>query len=265
MPQSSQTILALNAKVEELEDLPQIGVAYGRDLKGGDVLPTHHHRRAQLVYASSGLMTVTTGAAAYVVPSQRAVWMPGGVAHRIDAHNDITMRTIYIDTARAPGLPDEVRVLQVAPLLRELIIAAVEAGPVYAPDSPQARMMGVILDQVLSQPVAELALPMPSDPRLKRITDALVSDPSISRGLGDWASEVGASKRTLTRLFPAQTGMPFRSWRQQCRLLRSVELLAAGRSVTVVSGEVGYDNPSAFIAMFQRCLGTTPSRFLADR
>ena len=125
-------------------------------------------------------------------------------------------------------------------------------------------MMDVILDQIMAQPVAALALPMPADPRLKRIANALIAEPADSRNLDDWAKTVGASKRTLTRLFMAQTGMSFRTWRQQCRLLRSIELLASERSVTLVAGEVGYDNPSAFIAMFQRVLGTTPSRFFTD-
>lgn len=257
-----QNEATLNSKIKQLEDSPQAVVAYGRDLAAGDVLPLHHHRRAQLVYASSGVMTVTTPAAAYVVPPQRAVWMLAGVPHRIDARSDVLMRTVYVDTEQISGLPETVCVLQVTTLLRELIVAAVAAGSEYDPGSPQERMMHVILDQIIAQPVAALALPMPRDRRLVRITEALVCNPADNRNLGEWARVVGASKRTLTRLFTLQTGMSFRAWRQQCRLHCALELLAAGQSVTVVSGEVGYENASAFIAMFQRCLGTSPSRFL---
>ncbi|ASJ73826.1 AraC family transcriptional regulator [Granulosicoccus antarcticus] len=262
MPRTSQTEVFISTDVSRLEDFPQAVVAYGRDLAAGDVLSFHHHQRAQLVYASSGVMTVTTLTAAYIVPPQNAVWMLAGVRHRIDARSDVLMRTVYVDTEKIAGLPEEVCVLQVSTLLRELIIAAVEAGSEYDPDSPQARIMEVILDQIIAQPVAALALPMPLDGRLVRIAEALVCNPADNRNLGEWAREVGASKRTLTRLFAIQTGMSFRAWRQQCRLHCALELLAAGRSVTVVSGEVGYENASAFIAMFQRCLGTSPSRFL---
>ncbi len=209
-------------------------------------------------------MTVTTTSAAYVVPPQRAVWMPAGVMHRIDARSDVATRSLYIETSAATDLPTEVCVLQVAPLLRELVIAAVGAGTEYKPDSPQSRLMAVILDQIRVQPVAALALPMPTDPRLGKIVQSLITNPAGPRDLSDWAREVGASKRTLTRLFPAQTGMSFRSWRQQCRLLRALELLASGNSVTRVALELGYENSSAFISMFRRCLGQTPARYLND-
>ena len=208
-------------------------------------------------------MTVTTPSAAFVVPPQRAVWMPGGVTHRIDARSDLAMRTLYIEISEATDLPSEVCVLQVSlHLLRELVVAAVAADTEYEPDSPQSRIMAVILDQIRAQPVVSLALPMPTDPRLLRLAQSLIANPADQRDLGEWAKEVGASKRTLTRLFPAQTGMSFRSWRQQRRLLRALELLASGDNVTVVALELGYENTSAFISMFRRCLGTTPARYL---
>ncbi len=262
MPQTRQTAISINKNLAQLEDLPQSVIGYGRDLDKGDILPFHSHRRAQLVYASNGVMAVTTRSASYVVPPQRAVWMPGGVEHQIDARSAVAMRTLYIDPRAATGLPGEVCVLQVAPLLRELIVEAVTAGTGYDSDSPQSRIMSVILDQIRNQPVASLALPIPSDPRLSRLVRSLISNPADSRSLDEWANEVGASKRTLVRLFPAHTGMTFRDWRQQRRLLRAVELLTTGETVTSVALEVGYNNTSAFIAMFRRCLGTTPMRYL---
>ena len=262
MPPTRQKSTYLDIEADRLEDLPVAVVAFGRDLKAGAVLPFHRHRCAQFVYASSGVMTVTTLSAAYVVPPQRAVWMPAGVMHRIEARSDVGMRSLYIEVSEITDLPAEVCVLQVAPLLRELVVAAVAAGPEYEPDSPHSRIVAVILDQIRVQPVASLALPMPTDPRLSKIVQSLITNPADQRGLDEWAREVGASKRTLTRLFPAQTGMSFGSWRQQRRLLRALELLASGNNVTAVALELGYENTSAFIAMFRRCLGETPARYL---
>ena len=262
MPRTRQLAASLNAEVSRIEDLPQPVVAYGRNLLAGEVLPLHSHRRAQFVYASSGVMTVTTSSGSYVVPPQRAVWMPGGLEHRIDARSDVAMRTLYVEISEAANLPMEVCVLQVSPLLRELVVAAVMAGPEYQPDSPASRIMAVILDQIRVQPVAALALPMPTEARVLRVVQDLCANPADSRDLSDWAKEVGASKRTLNRLFAAQTGMSFRSWREQLRVLRALELVATGESVTNVAMEVGYENTSAFIAMFRRCLGTTPGRYL---
>jgi hypothetical protein len=214
--------MPLNQDLGWLEDLPQPVVAYGRDLLAGTILPFHHHRRAQFVYASSGVMSVTTPSAAYVVPPLRAVCMPGGVVHRIDTRSDVAMRTLYIEATESADFPAEMCVLQVSPLLRELVIAAVAAGTEYEPDGPQSRIMAVILDQIRAQPVALLTLPMPDDPRRLRVAQSLLADPADQRGLGEWAKEVGARKRTLSRLFPVQTGMSFRLWRQQRRLLRAV-------------------------------------------
>ena len=264
MPQTRQTIRPDQSSLARLEALPQAVVAHGRDFGKGDRLSMHRHRRAQLVYASHGIMTVTTQSAAYLVPPQRAVWMPGGVSHQIDVRSDVNMRTLYIEPEACDGLPREVCVLNVTPLLRELIVTAVADGPVYENNSPLARIMAVILDQVRAQPKAALSLPMPTDPRLQRITRALIENPGDRRDLEQWVHIAGASKRTLVRLFPQQTGMSFRTWRQQRRLLHALERLAAGVSVTSIPLEVGYDNSSAFIAMFRRCLGTTPRQYLGD-
>jgi AraC-like DNA-binding protein len=262
MPRISQEYILPISNLDHLEDLPQPIVAHGRELKAGQVIPLHQHRRAQFVYASTGVMTVTTRFASYVVPPQRSVWMPPGVQHRIDARSDVSMRTLYIDIQKVESLPQEMCVLQVTPLLRELIVSAVAAEPDYPSGSPESRIMSVILDQIRTLPTMLLALPMPTDTRVLRITKLLIENAADKRNLDQWSKEVGASKRTLGRLFTAQTGLTFQAWRQQRRLLRAIELLAAGDSVTSIGMELGYENTSAFIAMFRRCLGTTPTRYI---
>jgi len=263
MPQTRQISALDNTNQEQIDNLPQSIVSFGRDLAKDEILPFHRHRRAQLVYASRGLMMVKTRSFSYVVPPQRAVWMPGGVEHSIGARSIVKMRTLYIDPLVSVDLPSEVCVLEIKPLLRELIVEAVASGFGYEPNSPMSRIMLVILDQIRAQPVvSSLALPIPSDPRVRRVVQAIIDNPADSRELADWAKKVGASKRTLVRLFPEQTGMTFREWRQQRRLLHALELLATGESVTNIALELGYENTSAFIAMFRRCLGTTPRRYL---
>jgi AraC-like DNA-binding protein/mannose-6-phosphate isomerase-like protein (cupin superfamily) len=243
----------------DIEALPQAVVAHRRDL--ADRILPHHHRRDQLVYASEGVMTVSTERGAFVVPPERAVWMPGGTRHRIDAKADLAMRTLYIEPDAAPGLPKEVCVLQVPPLLRHLILEAVERPQEYAPDSAEARLMQVILDQIVALPAAPLHLPIPRDRRLRKITDSLMANPADTRILEDWAVEAGASARTLARLFQTETKMSFRAWRQQLRLLRALEMLAAGVQVTAVALDLGYDSVSAFTAMFRRAFGVPPTRY----
>jgi len=263
MSQIRHTVVRPSAEVPRLEALPQAVVAFRRDLEDGQRIAPHRHRRAQLVYASRGVMTVTTSDGAFVVPPQRAVWMPGGREHQIDARGAVAMRTVYVESDAAPGLPKQVCVLHVTPLLRELILAAVKAPQPYEPESPESRLMDVILDQIRALPAAPLSLPMPRDRRLRRITEALRADPADARGLEAWAREAGASARTLARLFRTETGMSFGAWRQQVRLLRALEKLAAGEAVTSVAFDLGYESPSAFIAMFRRNLGASPTRYFA--
>lgn len=238
-------------------------VLQASELAEGGRFPWHKHERAQLVYASSGVMTVTTRSAVYVIPPQRAVWMPVGTEHCIDAQRAVTMRSLYIDETLTGLCPPKPYVLQITPLLRELIMAAFATGNAYSGESPQGRMMHVILDQIAAQPKLELSLPLPTDLRLLRITNVLMTDPANKRTLDEWAAIAGASKRTLNRLFNKQTGLSFQQWRQQLRLQRGVELLAAGESVSRIALDLGYENSSAFIAMFQRCFGVTPGKYLA--
>ena len=265
MPHTRQIGSVLNNDLSQFERLPQPVFAYGRELSAGENLPFHKHQRAQLVYASRGVMAVMTRSVSFVVPPQRAVWMPGQEEHRIEARSDIAMRTLYIEPEVLSEIPREPCILQVTPLLRELIVDAVTTGPEYEPDSPQSRIIAVILDKIAALPVISLSLPMPQDSRMLRITQELLENPGDKRSLEEWSTEVGASKRTLNRLFSTQTGMTFNAWRQQRRLLRAIELLACGESVTATAMEVGYENTSAFIGMFKRCLGTTPSKYLSHQ
>lgn len=238
-------------------------VAVASDYPAGHVVQPHNHGRAQLIFASRGVMTVTTAAGAFVVPPQRAVWMPAGEVHQVESRGAYSMRTLLIRHGAATGLPDGCRVVTVTPLLREVILALMDAPQDYPPGGPEERLAQVALDLIAILSVAPLHLPMPADRRLSKLAETLLADPADGRGLDDWARELALSGRTLARLFDAETGMSFRAWRQQARLLRALEMMAAGQPVTTVALDVGYDSPSAFIAMFRRVLGVSPARYFA--
>ena len=229
------------------------------DYPPGAKLPVHHHDWAQLIYASSGVMSVHTEAGAWVVPAQRAVWVPAETPHRIDMSGPVAMRTLYLSPALAPL--KQCAVLNVAPLLRELILHAVERAPLHADRPREMRIIDLILDQLEALPAAPLAVPAPRDPRAQRAAEWLRENPADGASLERIARRAGASKRTLERLFRRETGMSFGAWRQQLRLMQALELLAAGEPVTSVALAVGYESTSAFIARFREVLGTTPGRY----
>jgi AraC-like DNA-binding protein len=217
-------------------------VAYGRQMANGEVIVWHRHDHAQLFYGGSGLMRVETTSGAWVVPPARAVWIPPGIDHQVTAVGTVEMRAIYLLPEAIGGLPDGCRVLGVSPLLRELVAAALRV-----------------------EPLEHLHLPMPRDRRLRAVTEALIADPADPRTLADFAAAAGASARTLARRFLAETGLTFGAWRQQLRLHEALARLAQGEPVTAVAFDIGYESPSAFIAMFRRALGATPGQYLSRR
>lgn len=247
------------------EDLPRPILAVARDYPPGHTVPRHHHKRAQLVHAESGTMVVTTDDGVWMVPPERAVWVPAGVDHCIETGGQLAMRSLYVEPHAAPNLPRACCVVDVPPLLRSLILAAIDIPPLYDLDGPDGRMMRVLVDQLERLSTAPLHLPMPSDTRLKRVAEALLRDPADGATLDQWARRTGASPRTLARLFARETGLTFGAWRQRLRLLKACEMLAARRPVTQVALELGYDSASAFIAMFRRAFGVPPKRYFRER
>ncbi|MGW9900106.1 AraC-like DNA-binding protein [Cronobacter sp. 153480017-3] len=222
--------------------------------------PLHQHARGQLLGAEQGLLTVDAGNARWVVPATHAVWIPPATPHGLCSHGPYSGWNVYIAAAACDALPDAPCILTLSGLLREAVTRAATWKENHLTASQQ-RLAGVILDEIASLPQVNLGLPMPQDARLIRIARALSARPDDARRLEEWAAWAGLSSRTLTRRFSAETGFSFTQWRQRVRLLKALELLAAGKPVTAVALDLGYDNVSTFIALFRRVFGTTPGRY----
>ncbi|PAU75469.1 AraC family transcriptional regulator [Halomonas salipaludis] len=254
--------LPRNALQQYIDTAPGPVQPYACDYPSGWDTGRHCHSRAQLVFATQGVMTVSTHAGWWVVPPQLAVWIPARQEHALQMHRVVKLRTLYLDE-RLAELPSQPRVLSVSPLLRELVLRLMELPAEASASGAGARLIAVLLDELREGPTAPLHLPDPDDPVLQRICSALRTDPTHQQDLAAWGQVVGASPRTLARRFQSQTGMGFAAWRQQARLLAALPMLAEGRPVTTVAQEVGYEAPSAFIAAFRRHLGVTPGRYFA--
>lgn len=234
------------------------------DYPHGYKVPWHFHEWDQLVYASQGVMTVKTEKGSWVVPPQRAVWIPARTAHEIRMSGGVCMRTLYLKPRLGRGLERHCEVMNVSPLMRELILCACERSVLTKKRRIHVHLVSMILDQLKTAECVPLQLPEPSDPRSLRVAKALLDDPSDQRPLEELCERAGANKRTIERLFQTETQMPFGKWRQQLRLLHALRLIAEGGKITQVALDAGYSTPSAFISMFRKMLGTTPGRYFKN-
>ncbi len=257
--------MPISQEVQSVQDLPRPIAATATDYAPGDTTEWHSHPRAQLLYGVSGVMTVNTEVGIWILPPERAVWVPEEIEHKVDTASGVHIRSLFVTADAARNMPKECCVLTVPTLLRELILVAVDLPKLYDADGPDGRLMEVILDQLHGLEPTPLYLPIPTDPRLRRITDVLAKNPGDKRRLQDWARTAGASARTLARLFVKETGLTFGAWRQQGRLLKALEWLAENRPVTLIALDLGYESPSAFIAMFRRAFGVPPGHYLKGR
>lgn len=225
-------------------------------LASGAAIDAHRHDDHQIVYAGRGVLSVTTDAGSWVAPGTRAIWVPAGTVHAHRAYGGLDLHLVGLPAAENPLGLDAPTVLAVGPLLRELLIAytGTEGG-----DTPErSRLRAVLLDQLRASPQQPLHLPAPTAPLLRRLCGILRADPGDSRTLAELGREVGASDRTLSRLFRADLGMTFPQWRTQLRLHHALVLLTEGVAVTAVAHRCGWSSASAFIEVFRRTFGHTP-------
>ncbi|GEL72014.1 helix-turn-helix domain-containing protein [Myxococcus virescens] len=221
----------------------------------------HSHQRGQLLFAYAGSIRIALPGMISMLPPIRVAWIPPATAHRVLIRGEVEYRSIYLDTSRIAPPTEGPAILSMTPLLRE-VFERISHAP-FETDwnkGAAANLLAVCLDELRTARREPMLLPVPSDPRLSRLNlDEL--PPELS-GL---ANLVGASARTITRIFRRETGMSYQAWRQSWRLLRAVDLLASGENVSGVAFDLGFASDSAFIAFFRQMTGETPRRYLRGR
>ena len=228
-----------------------------------DIHP-HRHSWAQLVFSLSGAVRVSTSASTFIVPPSRAVWIPPDVEHAVTAVELADLRTCHLhqDLLQGPDWQSS-RVLEVSPLLRELAVELAKSLDEGEPARREALLGELLVDELRQARSLPLGVSLPQDARLRRLCEAMLDAPGRHASLQDWAQEVGASARTLTRLFKSELGTSFARWREQLLLAQALAMAARGRPINVIASELGYGSASAFSAMVTRTVGMSPRRFFA--
>ena len=225
----------------------------------------HQHRKAQLIYSARGILNCEIEDGVWIVPPQCAIWIPGDLPHASRGAGETECYCLFVEPDAAPDLPKICCTLSVSPLLRELLLKAVGFPELYAPEGREARLIATLLDELVAAPVEDLHLPMPRDPRLRRLAEMMLANPADKTSKADWAIRLGMSERSMSRLLLHEIGMSFGRWRRQLHVILAIQRLTKGESVQTVALELGYENASGFVTMFRKAVGKPPARYLSDR
>ncbi|MCK9797616.1 AraC family transcriptional regulator [Pseudomonas chlororaphis] len=250
-----------NTSINLLDQTPRPVVAIGTDYPDGHLLPRHQHRRGQLLYGATGVMQVSTEAGNWVVPPQRAVWIAPQVPHAV-LMLGVSTRSLYIEPDAVPFNEAPCRVLNVSPLMRQLLLEAVDIPLEYETHGRDGVLISLLLHELGRSTPLPLHIPLPAEPRLLALCQAFLQQPDIHQSPQQWAQQLHASLRTFNRWFRQQTGMSFVQWRQRACVVLALARLAAGEAVTRIAMDFGYDSPAAFSTMFRRVLGQAPTAYL---
>ncbi len=246
-------------------DLSRAIVARRTSYPKGHHIQPHWHQRAQFVFAVAGTMRVRTARHAWIVPPSRALWVPARTVHEVQMHGAVDMHSLYVNDTAGAGMPSSCVVLDVTPLLRELVVRAAALPATYDEHGEDGLLMQLLMAEIRRLPPCALDLPLPESADLTQLCERILADLSTRRPCDLDAGDMNTSTRTLYRRFLRETGITFARWKQQARLLESIRRLAEGVPVTTIAVDLGYESPGAFSTMFRRSLGMAPRAFSAGR
>ncbi|MDB5525524.1 MAG: AraC family transcriptional regulator [Rhizobium sp.] len=239
-------------------------VVHGSDYPAGHMVPSHIHRRTQLLCVFAGVVLVETARGRWMIPPGHALLIPPALHHAVEMLSDVTMKSVYVTSAHASLVNDRPQVLEVTDLARSLLLEAIRLQDELIDSRKSELVLTLLVEEILELEVRPLGLPFPSDRRLVALCRDFMANPSPNTRLDDWAERLAMSRRTFTRFFRQETGISFVTWRQQASVFACLPRLAEGLSVTEVALEAGYESAAAFTTMFRRMLDTTPRSYMAS-
>ncbi|AWN42966.1 helix-turn-helix domain-containing protein [Methylobacterium durans] len=227
-------------RAEDYQDVPRRVAVMPKHFAAGSRTERHFHKRAQLLYATTGLMMATAEDGTWVVPEGHALWIPPRLPHAVVMHGAVSMCSAYLAAEAVAAFPERAQVIEVSDLLAAALAALTREPVLYDEAGRGGHLAALVLDEIGRAPETPLTLPLPRDGRLRRVCVGLIDDPASPLDLDAWAERAGLSRRTLTRGFRRETGLSFDAWRARARVVRALALAADGRAAREIASAVGY-------------------------
>lgn len=226
----------------------------------------HQHPWHQIVFPFEGILQTKVADSQFVIPHSGMLFIPAHTQHESFVLTDTQFIGIYLNPELNKELnknyPLTTKAISVTPFLRELILQIKNCVSNSGMSEQEvSNLLTVLVDQISAGQAYKMTLILPSDRRLMTIFKALMANPQRDTKLSEWAEKVGASERTLSRLFTKELGMTFPLWRQHLRLISSLSLLETKLSVQEVAFKVGYNSDSSFIYAFKNLFKQTPQQY----
>lgn len=227
--------------------------------EAGSVFGEKRQPWCKVGYAVTGVMETRVEGRRFLCPPHYATWIPAEALHACHNRENVKFVSIYIDRDLCVGMPDTACTLALSPLIKA-ILADFAGRRITVPVTEADRRLALVLvDQLLKAPRRDSFLPISNDVLLRPVIDALQVNPSDRRSLAEWARSLHTTEKTLSRRFYGHLGISFNEWRQRLKLVASLSLIEDGISIQSISEKLGYSSASAFIAMFRRQTGTSPT------
>ena len=227
--------------------------------------PHHHDDKIQIIYAPIGKIQIVTEQNLYLLPQGSGLVIPAGVEHNLMVPDSADVRVVNLDTSlNYISKLKSCALVSISPLFSAVVDELSRYNRTFEEDTPEARLCMVLIDCIEKASLNPTSLPIPADRRIRQIVDGLLNASSDKKTIEEWCSLIGASRRTITRLFVSETGMNYQSYRQHLQIYRSLALLHDTKNINTVAYDVGYESPSAFSAAFKKIMKMTPAEYVTS-
>ena len=250
----------------EIDKNPNSIFCYHKEISEAYVIE-HKHDKGQFLYCEGGIVYVKIGKETYYLPARHFMWIPPHAEHSIHPNTpEVIMRNLYFPISELDNaFYKKVGIYPANGLLLELLLFSNKwMGDISSEQRTDyiiAQAFKEILPQI-SKTSLKLALPLPTDDRLKKIVQFLEDNMDSSITMKKITAEFGFSERSLSRLFQKDLQMTFVQYFTILRMLRALKLLIDGNcSISEISVMVGYNSLPTFSNTFQKVIGVRPTDY----